>query len=171
MAQEKNEQKIQYLVRIANTDLNGNKAIAYALTKIKGVSTTLAAAICAVSKVDKTTKAGLLNAEEIARLDKAVRNPLAAGVPVWMANHQKEYETGNDVHLIMGDLDFTQQNDVKRLSKIKSYRGLRHQWKLPLRGQRTKSNFRKSKTKSASAAKKGRKTGPKPGAPAPKTGA
>jgi small subunit ribosomal protein S13 len=44
-------------------------------------------------------------------------------------------------------LKFAKENDVKMMKKIKSYRGLRHQWSLPVRGQRTKSNFRRNKGK------------------------
>jgi small subunit ribosomal protein S13 len=153
------EQKIQYLVRIASTDLDGKKPIGFALTKIKGVGESLASAVCNITGLDKTKKTGILDKSEIELLDKTVRDLTGAGLPTWMANRRKDVETGVDMHIILNELDLTQQNDVKRLSKIKSYRGLRHQWRLPLRGQRTQSNFRKSKRKSASAAKKGRKKG------------
>jgi len=155
MADEK--QKIQLLVRVANTDLDGNKQLRTALTKIKGVNYSLASAICSVTGLAQDSKTGLLAKADVEKLDKAVRDPIAFGIPSWMVNRQKDYETGKDKHLITADLDFTKQNDIKRLSKIKSYRGLRHQWGLPVRGQRTSSNFRKSKTKSAAAAKKGRR--------------
>ena len=56
------------------------------------------------------------------------------------------YETGNDGHLLTSDLDFTKDNDIKRMRKIKSYRGNRHTRGLPVRGQRTRGSFRKGKT-------------------------
>ena len=60
----------------------------------------------------------------------------------------------------MGDLIFSKQQDVRRLQKIKSYRGLRHAANLPLRGQRTKSNFRRNKGKAVGVKrKKGSKSG------------
>ena len=40
------------------------------------------------------------------------------------------------------DLRFVQENDVKLMRKIKSYKGTRHSSRLPVRGQKTKSNFR-----------------------------
>ena len=49
----------------------------------------------------------------------------------------------------MGDLDFTVDNDLKRMKMIKCYRGMRHAFGLPVRGQRTKSNFRKNKGKAS----------------------
>lgn len=160
MAQEKKqEQKVQYLVRIASTDLDGQKPIGFSMKKIKGVDASLASAVCIKAGVDRGKKTGLLDKKEIDALDAAVRDPVKAGIPTWMLNRRHDYTTGENTHLLLGELDFTLQNDKKRLSKIKSYRGLRHQWGLPVRGQRTQSNFRKSKSKSSRAAKKGRKGG------------
>ena len=48
----------------------------------------------------------------------------------------------------------SQENDVKREQKTKSYRGLRHAIGLPVRGQRTKSNFRRNKGKAVGGKKK-----------------
>ena len=59
----------------------------------------------------------------------------------------EDYETGVDKHLLGTDLDVTQENDIKRLKKIKAYRGIRHIHGQPSRGQRTKSNFRRNKGK------------------------
>ena len=51
------------------------------------------------------------------------------------------------MHLINTDLDLSKDGDIKRMKKVKSYKGLRHTWGLPVRGQRTRSNFRKNKGK------------------------
>ena len=56
-------------------------------------------------------------------------------------------EDGKDFHLLTGNLSFAEENDVKRLKKIRSYRGIRHGQGLPVRGQKTKANFRKNKGK------------------------
>ena len=45
--------------------------------------------------------------------------------------------------MLTNDLDIQKEFDIKRLKKIKSYRGLRHAQGLPVRGQRTRSHFRK----------------------------
>ena len=45
-------------------------------------------------------------------------------------------------YLVEGELRVDIQNNIKRLQDIGSYRGMRHRKKLPLRGQRTKSNAR-----------------------------
>lgn len=135
----------KHLVRVANTDLDGNKAILYALTKIKGVNFMFANAVLSVANIDKTKKAGNLSDADVEKLNDIVRNPTKYKISAWIFNRRKDYDTGDDKHLLTSDLDFTKDNDLKRLKKIKSYRGLRHAWGLPVRGQRTRSNFRRNK--------------------------
>jgi small subunit ribosomal protein S13 len=159
MAQPPKEPKLEakevkHLVRILNTDLEGNKPLMQALQKIKGVGVMYANAICAVSGLDKRRKAGTLTQEEVEKLERIIKMPLQNGIPVWMLNRRMDYETGENMHLITADLDYTKDNDLKRMKKIKSYKGLRHQWGLTVRGQRTKSNFRKNKGKVQGVGKK-----------------
>jgi len=63
-------------------------------------------------------------------------------LPEFLLNRRKDFETGEDAHLIGTDLDMKKEFDIRRLKKIRSYRGLRHAFKHPTRGQRTRSNFR-----------------------------
>jgi small subunit ribosomal protein S13 len=139
----------KYFVRIANTDLDGNKSIGNALKKIKGVSFMFSNMICNFAGVDKMSKTGYLKDEEVKKLDDVLNNPLKYNAPSWMLNRRKNYEDGKDYHVITGNLSFAEENDVKRMKKIRSYRGVRHGQGLPVRGQRTKSNFRKNKGKAS----------------------
>ncbi len=149
--QENKEQKdnFRYFIRVANTDLDGNKPIAHALKKIKGVSFMFANMICNIARVDKRKKAGNLSDEEVKKVDGILSDPLKYNAPNWMLNRRKNYEDGKDYHAIAGNLSFAEENDVKRMKKIRSYRGVRHGQGLPVRGQRTKSNFRKNKGKAS----------------------
>lgn len=144
MAEEK---EYRHIVRVVNTDLDGSKPIKHALRKIKGIDFMLANAVCDMAKVDKNKKTGILNEDEVKRLDDVIKNPLKHNIPAWLLNRRKDYESNGDLHLIGHDMSFAKQEDVKRLQKIKSYRGMRHAWKLPVRGQRTRSNFRPNKGK------------------------
>ena len=146
--------EFKHIVRIANTDLKGEKHILVAMTKIKGVGIIYANAALKMAGVKKTKKAGDLEDKEIEKINEVISNPDKFKFPVWLHNRRKDYETGNDTHLLNADLKFQNDNDLKRLKKIKSYRGLRHQWGLPVRGQKTKSNFRKNKGKSLAVKKK-----------------
>jgi len=153
----------KHLVRIANTDLQGEKTIGYTLRNIKGIGFQFANMICALAGIDKTKKTGDLSDIEIKKIDEFIADPIKAGAPIWMVNRRKDYEDNSNKHLLTSDLTFTQDNDIKRMKKIKCYRGMRHAYGLPVRGQRTKSNFRKSKGKVMGVKRKG-------GAAASKTG-
>ena len=150
------KEDFEYFVRIANTDLDGNRQIVHALKKIKGVSFMFSNMICNIAKVDKTIKAGYLKDDDVKKLDEVLNDPLKYNAPGWMFNRRKSYEDGKDYHLVTGNLSFAEENDVKRMKKIRSYRGVRHGVGLPVRGQRTKSNFRKNRAKGAGIKKKGK---------------
>lgn len=152
--QSKENEDFRYFIRIANTDLDGKKHIAQALTKIKGVSFMFSNMICNLAGVDKASKTGYLKDEQVKKLDGVLNDLLKYNVPSWMLNRRKNYEDNKDYHLITGDLSFKIENDIKRLKKIRSYRGVRHGMGLPVRGQRTKSNFRRNKGKGSLGVKK-----------------
>lgn len=141
------DDNFRHIVRIVNTDLKGEKQIVQALRKIKGISFMYANMVCTMAKVEKTKKTGTLTDAEVARLDDAIKSPAKYGVPDWMKNRRKDPETGEDLHVITSNLDFLTDNDVKIMKKVKSYKGMRHAIGQPVRGQRTKSNFRRNKGK------------------------
>ena len=143
--------EFRHLVRIANTDVKGEKSILYALQKIKGIGVMYGNMVCINAGVDKTKKAGELTDAEIKALEHSIANPKA---PEWMLNRRKDMETGEDKHLIGSDLIFTIDGDIKEMKKMRSYKGVRHMYRLPLRGQRTKSNFRRNKGKVQSVKRK-----------------
>ncbi|MFT4304286.1 MAG: 30S ribosomal protein S13 [Candidatus Woesearchaeota archaeon] len=147
------DEKKRYIIRIHNTDLNGDKPIATAMNKIKGVGKMFSRAACLAVKVNPSTKAGNLSDDEIVKLNDVVKNPLKFGIPTWLLNRRNDPNEGTDQHLLTSDLDFIQSNDIKHMQKIKTYRGMRHGARLPVRGQRTKSNFRRNKGKAASVSK------------------
>ena len=154
---DKENTDIKYIVRVCNTDLDGHKALQQALTKIKGIGRMFANAICVMADMDPAFKTGKLSEQQIAKLNDVAKNPSKYKIPIWMLNRRNDPEKGEDMHLLTADLDFVKANDIKLMQKIKCYKGLRHYAKLPVRGQRTKSNFRKNKGKAAGVKKKGAK--------------
>lgn len=153
MAEQTTQQQKQpqperkHLVRIANTDLNGNKSIVYALRSIKGVGISFANAVCRLAGVNPCTKAGDLNTQQLQKIDGIIKNPFENRMPKWLANRRNDIETGQTRHLLTGELQFQTENDIKRMKMIKCYKGVRHALGQPVRGQRTRSNFRKNKGK------------------------
>ncbi len=148
--------EFKHIIRIANTDLDGNKQILYAMRKIKGVDIMFGNMALSNAGIDKTKKAGELIDSEAEKLNDIILNPKKYGCPEWMLNRRRDVETGEDIHILTADLDFAKETDVKRMMKTKSYKGLRHQRRLPVRGQRTKSNFRRNKGKGLGVKRKSR---------------
>jgi len=132
------------LVRISNTDVSGNLSIARALRKIKGVSYMFSNAICKVNDLDENQKVGLLKDDQIKKIESTLSNP--SNIPSWLFNRRKDYDTGNDIHITTAQLKLRKESDIKTMQKIKSYKGFRHQWGLPVRGQRTRAHFRSGKS-------------------------
>ncbi len=148
MAEQKAEEKI---VRILSKDIEGKMRVYAGLTKIKGISWAVSNAICKKLGIDKRRKIGSLTEEEIKKITEFVKKP---SIPSFLFNRTRDPETGENKLLIGSDLDLRKEFDIKRLKKIKSYRGLRHSLGLPCRGQRTKSNFRKNRKKGGGIKKK-----------------
>ena len=146
--------EFRHIVRIGNTDLVGEKPLYLGLQKIKGVGENFARGICAISKINFMKITGELSDDEVKVIEEILADPKKAGFPTHFLNRQQDYETGEDQHLFLADLDFARDQDIKRQKKIKSYVGLRHQWRLPVRGQRTGSNFRPNKGRGAAVKKK-----------------
>lgn len=143
---QKDSGKELNFVRIAGTDLNASLNLSYGLTKIKGISFMFANALCHSLKLDKNKKINDLTEQEVQKIEEFLASPQKEGVPEWLLNQRKEFESGKNLHIVGKDLDFNLMQLKRRLSKIKSYRGLRLRLGLTVRGQRTKNNFRKSKT-------------------------
>ncbi len=137
------EEEFKHMVRIARKDIDGNKTMENALTSIKGVGKALSRAIIMSAGYDLNQRIGYLSDEEIERLEEAIKNPAKYNIPAWMINRRNDYETGEDKHLIESDLEMCLREDLNRMRKTRSYKGRRHELGLPVRGQRTKSTFRK----------------------------
>ena len=138
--ENKPEKEYFSIVRILQTDIPGNKRVLTGLTYIKGISWSMSNAICKILKINPDKKVVELDKSEIEKIIKFLENP--TGLPVFLMNRRKDFETGENSHLIGTNLDMKKEFDIRRLKKIRSYRGLRHATGQPTRGQRTRSHFR-----------------------------
>lgn len=137
---QQSEELGEVLVRIFGQDMPGGKSIYVGLTRVKGVSWAVANALCIQLGLDRRVKVKDLSKEQIAKIEKGLQT---IDLPIFLRNRRRDPETGTDKHLLTNSLDIQKEFDIKRLKKIKSYRGLRHAQGLPVRGQRTRSHFRK----------------------------
>jgi small subunit ribosomal protein S13 len=136
-------EEFKHIVRLAAKDLDGNKRVQLALADIEGVSSAFARAVAVAAEVDPFTKIGSLSAEQIKQLEDTLRRPEAHGIPTWMLDRRKDYETGRDIHVIGPEVKLRARADIARERRIRSYRGIRHGLGLPVRGQRTRTTGRK----------------------------
>lgn len=134
---------LRKIVRIAGTDIDGERKIGSSLHRIKGVDFMLANAVLKALGMDGAKKIGELSPEEIKKLEGALRNPIDAGVPSFLVNRRRDPESGEDRHIISSDLVLRKDFDIKAMKKKKSYKGMRHAIGLKVRGQRTKSTGRR----------------------------
>jgi len=144
---KKEEKKgMRVVVRVLGTDLDGERGVQNAILKIRGVGHTFAKAVCETAKIDPKRKLGSFTESEISDLEEVIKDPTKFGIPAWIVNRRRDMETGEDMHKTSSDVDVSKKFDVQRMIDKKSYKGVRHMLGLPVRGQRTKSSFRKGKT-------------------------
>lgn len=139
------------LVRVLGRDIRGDIKIKSALTKINGISWAVSNAVCKILELDESKKIQEFSKDELGRIEEFMKAP---ELPVFLKNRRKDFDSGEDVHMSGIDLKLRKEFDLKRLKKIKSYKGARHVVGLPVRGQRTKANFRRNRKPSVAAAKK-----------------
>ncbi len=111
------------MARISGIDLPRDKRIEVALTYIYGIGPTRASQVLKITGIDPDTRVKDLTEDQEAKLRDAIEHH----------------------YLIEGDLRRETAMNIKRLSEIGCYRGMRHRRGLPVRGQRTKTNARTRK--------------------------
>ena len=111
------------MARIAGVDLPKDKRIEIGLTYVYGIGRTSAKKILEQTGINPDTRVKDLTDEEEAKIRECI-------------DHH---------YVVEGDLRRTVALDIKRLTEIGSYRGLRHRKGLPVRGQRSKTNARTRK--------------------------
>jgi len=123
--------------RIAGVDIPGAKRVEVSLQYIYGIGSTLSKNLLVKTGIDPDKKASDLTEEETTRLREIV---------------DREYR-------VEGDLRREVSLNIGRLTEIGSYRGLRHRHRLPVRGQRTRTNARTKRGAKQTVAGRGRRRG------------
>jgi len=120
------------VARIAGVNIPTNKRVVIALTYIHGIGRTQAQAICDKIGVTADRRVNQLTDAEVIQIRESIDSD----------------------YTVEGDLRREVAMNIKRLMDLKSYRGLRHRAKLPVRGQRTSTNARTRKGKAVAIAGK-----------------
>ncbi len=127
------------MARIEGVDLPREKRVETALTYLYGIGLPASQKILAATGVNPSTRVRDLTEAEVTTLRD------------YIVNH----------HTVEGDLRREVQLNIKRLTEIGCYRGLRHRRNLPVRGQRTRTNARIRKGAKKTVAGRGRRRGAK----------
>lgn len=135
----------KHIVRIADTDLDGNRNLVHALTGIPGIGIRMARSIVNELGLDGKKKLGTLSDEEIGKLRVLIEENIER-FPAWMLNRRADLFSGKDLHLLSKDVNFAKMLDIEKMMRIKCYRGVRHARGKKVRGQRTRSTGRKGRT-------------------------
>ncbi len=133
---------VRGIVRVAEVDLAGEKKVRHAILRIKGVGPSLAYSIPRAAGLNPDAMVGALTNEEIDKLEDCIKNPAKYGIPIHMTNRRSDPLTGGNRHLVSSELSFAIKSDIDIMKKSRSYKGIRHELGLPVRGQRTRSSFR-----------------------------
>lgn len=142
---EKRDENFRYIVRLINTDIDGNKSIVIGLAGIKGLGIRTAEVIARMAGIPRTKRIGELSEEQTDALEKLITE-YADKVPHWMVNRQNDWSTGADMHLVGVDVDLNRRDDINLMKMIRCYKGIRHEQGQKVRGQRTRSNGRTGMT-------------------------
>ena len=143
--ESKHPDDFKFIVRLSNTDVQGDKTLVNGLTSIKGIGRHLSSIIIENSGLDWNLRVGNLTDDQITLLQETI-DKITDIAPSWMLNHRKDYETGEDIHLIGPEIDLKLRDEINMMRKIRCYRGIRHEQGLSVRGQRTRSNKRSGLT-------------------------
>lgn len=130
------------IVRIASTDIKGNKKAIQGLCQIRGISDMFSNAILKIAKISSKKTIGELSESDIKKIEDILKSPENYNMPEFLFNRNLDPETMKDGHIVGNDLRLMNDFDIRRLKRIRSYKGLRHNLGLKVRGQRMK-RFRK----------------------------
>ncbi len=125
------------MARISGVNIPSNKRVVVALTYIYGIGPKIAGNICKKVSVDESKRVNQLSDDEVSKIREVIDSD----------------------YIVEGNLRRNTSLNIKRLTDLGCYRGLRHRKGLPVRGQRTNSNARTRKGKAVAIA--GKKKAPK----------
>jgi len=112
------------MARISGVDLNDKWKLDYALTRIRGIGWTTSQNVVKAVSLEPKMKVSDLTSNDIKNIGDELEK-----------------------YMTEGDLIRKIREDIQRLREIGTYRGIRHNRNLPVRGQRTKSNARTNRGK------------------------
>jgi small subunit ribosomal protein S13 len=139
--EKKVDENFRYIVRIMNTDIDGNRSLMMGIQNVRGVGARVASVVAKRTGIKPSEKMGNLTEAQTEHIEKIIAS-YPEFAPAWSVNRQHDFETGEDMHVFGVDLDVSRKDDINRMKMIRCYKGVRHEQGQKVRGQRTRSNGR-----------------------------
>ncbi len=150
---ERKEKKIEVerpIVRLIDSDIKGYLPLRRAVWEITGIGFSYGNAVARVFEkvtgIDWNFPIGNLNDEQLKILEDIIKNPEKYNIPSWLYNRRRDPYDGKDYHIVGEEVKIKEKFDIKREIELGTYKGWRHKLGQPVRGQRTRSHFRKGMT-------------------------
>lgn len=137
--QQKQQSSDRKIVRISDTDIDGDQKLSNALREIRGIGFAYANALLKALNINGDKQLQDLDQQSMEKLKEALKDPDKFGVPRWVMNWRRDEATGSDYHLISTELRSKMSMHIQSLKDSKSYRGYRHSFSYKMRGQKVRS--------------------------------
>merc|ERR1712071_201180 len=123
-----NPEDFQHILRVQNTNIDGNIKVTHALTAIRGMGRRFTDVVLKKAEIDRCKRAGQLSEAEMEQIQTVMANPKNFKIPVWFLNRQRDWKDGKDGQMTSNNLDNKLREDIDRMKKIRLHRGIRHWW-------------------------------------------
>merc|ERR1712073_55220 len=141
-----NPEDFQHILRVQNTNIDGNIKVTHALTSIRGMGRRFTDLVLKKAEIDRSKRAGQLSEAEMEQIQTVMANPKNFKIPTWFLNRQRDWKDGKDGQMTSNNLSNKLREDLERMKKIRLHRGIRHMWTLRVKGQKTKTTGRHGRT-------------------------
>ena len=131
--EKKVDENFRYIVRIMNSDIDGNKSLMMGIQNVKGVGPRVAAVVARRTGIKPAEKMGNLSEAQTDEIEKIIAS-YPEFAPHWAVNRQNDVETGEDLHVFGIDLGRCQEGrhqpheDDQKLQRRKARAGTESSW-------------------------------------------
>merc|ERR1712071_449333 len=126
-----NPEDFQHILRVQNTNIDGNIKVTHALTAIRGMGRRFTDVVLKKAEIDRSKRAGQLSEAEMEQIQTVMANPKNFKIPVWFLNRQRDWKDGKDGQMTSNNLDNKLREDIDRMKKIRLHRGTQSRVKRP----------------------------------------
>merc|ERR1711920_601703 len=110
-----NPEDFQHILRVQNTNIDGNIKVTPALTSIRGMGRRFPDLVLKKAEIDRSKRAGQLTEAEMEQIQTVMANPKNFKIPTWFLNRQRDWKDGKDGQMTSNNLDNKLREDIERM--------------------------------------------------------